>query len=197
MSTEMILLVDDNDCPAGYGEKMEAHQVGRLHRAFSVFAMSAAGQHVLLQKRAAAKYHFGGLWSNACCSHPLQGEADWQPSLSRCLAQELGIAPVFEVSHDAAPFPRADDVIYHTEAFRYTANDGHLYEHEIDHVFLYLLSDELASRLAPNPDEIDELRWIPRAELAAWLQNSPQDFSPWFPYVYEQACRYYDTHILS
>ena len=66
---ENVILVDENDREIGLMEKMEAHQKGLLHRAFSVFIFNEEGE-LLLQQRAFDKYHSGGLWTNTCCSHP-------------------------------------------------------------------------------------------------------------------------------
>ena len=65
-----ILLVNDRDEIVGYGEKMEVHRKGLLHRAFSIFIYDKQTGRMLLQRRALGKYHSGGLWANACCSHP-------------------------------------------------------------------------------------------------------------------------------
>ena len=71
---EFVVLVDKDDRETGTMEKMRAHREGRLHRAFSVFVFNDKGE-MLLQKRAAGKYHSGCLWSNTCCSHPRPGES--------------------------------------------------------------------------------------------------------------------------
>src|SRR6185369_8825733 len=73
METQQVILVNENDETIGAIDKMEAHKKGLLHRAFSVFIFNSKGE-MLLQKRALNKYHSGGLWSNACCSHPQPGE---------------------------------------------------------------------------------------------------------------------------
>ncbi|HLG02045.1 MAG TPA: NUDIX domain-containing protein, partial [Bacteroidia bacterium] len=70
---EEVILVDSFDRVLGQMEKIQTHQEGRLHRAFSVFIFNSKGG-MLLQKRATGKYHSGGLWSNACCGHPRPGE---------------------------------------------------------------------------------------------------------------------------
>ena len=67
-----VILVDEKDQPIGTMEKMAVHQKALLHRAFSVFIFNDKGE-MLLQKRAANKYHSAGLWTNACCSHPRPG----------------------------------------------------------------------------------------------------------------------------
>ncbi len=71
---EELILVDADDNPVGFETKLGAHESGgKLHRAFSVFVFDPAGR-MLLQRRAKKKYHFGGLWTNACCGHPKKGE---------------------------------------------------------------------------------------------------------------------------
>src|SRR3546814_13132749 len=68
-----LILVNEQDEVTGHGEKMDVHRKGLLHRAFSVLIADDAGR-LLLQKRAPEKYHSAGLWTNACCSHPLRSE---------------------------------------------------------------------------------------------------------------------------
>ena len=70
---EDIILVDENDNEIGHSEKMNVHEAGKLHRAFSVIIFNSKGE-MLIQQRAKSKYHSGGLWTNACCSHPFKGE---------------------------------------------------------------------------------------------------------------------------
>ena len=69
MKHQQVILVNEQDEPKGVMEKMEAHEKGLLHRAFSVFIFDKEGR-MLLQQRAAEKYHGAFLWTNACCSHP-------------------------------------------------------------------------------------------------------------------------------
>ena len=87
---EQLILVDERNRAAGFGEKNAVHRAGLLHRAFSIFIVDGAGR-VLLQRRSRQKYHSGGLWANSCCGHPRQGE----PTLTaarRRLNEELGLA---------------------------------------------------------------------------------------------------------
>lgn len=84
-----VILVDMDDRPIGHAEKMYAHEKGLLHRAFSVFLFK--GDKLLLQKRAATKYHCGGKWTNTCCSHPGENETVIEAALRR-LDDELGIS---------------------------------------------------------------------------------------------------------
>ena len=118
-----VILVDENDNPLGVCEKLAAHlEGGRIHRAFSDFIFDTQNR-LLLQRRALSKYHFGGLWTNTCCSHPRPGESTLAAAQRR-LVEELGfVVPLRELGH-----------------FIYRAHDPAtgLTEHELDHVFLLL-----------------------------------------------------------
>ena len=96
-----VILVNENDEPIGTMEKMEAHQKGLLHRAFSIFIFNSKGE-LLLQQRASEKYHNGGLWTNTCCSHPLPGETVLSAA-NRRLFEEMGfttlLSPVFNFTY--------------------------------------------------------------------------------------------------
>ena len=87
---EIVIIVDGNDRKIGVEEKLYAHQKGLLHRAFSIYVLNASGE-MLLQRRASNKYHSGGLWSNACCGHPLPGE-NLEQATTRRLLEELGFS---------------------------------------------------------------------------------------------------------
>ena len=66
---DQVILVNTEDNPIGYMEKIEAHQKGLLHRAISVFIFNER-KEMLIQRRALSKYHTPGIWSNTACSHP-------------------------------------------------------------------------------------------------------------------------------
>src|SRR5687767_15958950 len=135
---ERVVLVDENDAEVGTLEKQRAHLEGRLHRALSVFVLNSRGE-MLLQRRAAGKYHSGGLWTNTCCSHPRPGEPILAASLRR-LEEEMGIIcplrPLFVT--------------------RYRADlDNGMTEHELVHV-LGGLHD---GPVRPDPAEADGFAW--------------------------------------
>ncbi len=114
-----VILVNELDEAIGSMEKMEAHEKALLHRAFSVFLFNKNGE-MLLQKRAATKYHSPSLWTNACCSHPMPGETTEQAALRR-LKEELGFTTNVQ------------------KAFHFTYKavfDNGLTDHEFDHVFV-------------------------------------------------------------
>ena len=87
---EQVILVDMDDREIGRAGKLEAHRQGQLHRAVSICIVDGEGR-MLLQRRAAVKYHSPGLWANACCSHPRPGEATLAAALRR-LPEELGFS---------------------------------------------------------------------------------------------------------
>src|SRR5688572_28822366 len=101
---DQVILVDEKDSPVGIAGKMEAHQKGLLHRAFSIFIFNSKGE-MLLQQRAINKYHSGGSWTNACCSHPAPGE-EMTETIQRRLQEEVGFK---------TPVKKIFDFIYKAE----------------------------------------------------------------------------------
>jgi isopentenyl-diphosphate delta-isomerase len=153
-----VILVDVFDREAGSLGKLEAHRRPRLHRAFSIFLYD--GSRLLLQKRAAGKYHSGGLWTNSCCSHPRAGEALMEAAARR-LGEELGLeAPLVEI---------ASFVYYHKFA-------EDLYEYEFDHV----LAGAYGGPVSPDPEEASQVEWVDGGELATGLLERPEAYSAWF-----------------
>ena len=158
---ELIILVDGQDRQIGVEEKLAAHRDGgRLHRAFSVVVFNRRGE-MLLQQRSARKYHFRGLWTNACCGHPRPGEA-LEGSARRRMREELGF----------------DTELREVFSFVYSAEDpdSGLTEREFDHV----LFGEFDGTPRPDPDEVSAVRWITRSELERELAERPDSFSHWF-----------------
>lgn len=157
MSDE-IILVDFNDNIIGSGEKLWVHKNDKLHRAFSVFLVHDG--KMLIQQRNFNKYHSGGLWANACCSHQ-RVEETLELAVERRLEEELGIsAKPFEIAH----------FTYRTEY------DNGLTEFEYDHVFLA----DFEGEVKPNPEEIEKVRWIEIEELKKEMLEEPHHFSSWF-----------------
>lgn len=165
-----VILVDASDRPLGRMEKLAAHvPPGTLHRAFSVFLFSPSGRW-LLQRRAAGKYHFPGLWTNACCSHPAPGEGTAEAAARR-LREELRLAETPELAEQFSFVYRAE-----------SAATG-LCEYEFDHVFFGGLADLPAS---PDPEEVAEVRFWEPDELAKALAETPGAFTPWFRIAWEE-----------
>lgn len=160
---EQVVLVSELDEIVGKAHKLEVHRTGQLHRAFSVLVLDDRGR-VLLQRRAAMKYHSPRLWSNTCCGHPRPGERT-ADAAERRLREEMGI------SCELVPVRK----------FTYRADLGAgLVEHEIDHVFIGRTTE------APRPDsaEVEAWRWLDTDELRMWLKLRPENFTAWFPAVF-------------
>ena len=163
-----MVLVDPEDRPVGTCEKLEAHRQGLLHRAVSAFVFDRAGQH-LLQRRARDKYHSGGLWSNACCSHPRPGETT-DAAVARRLQEEMGLSIPLE----------------HRLVFTYRAELGNgLIEHEVDHVY----TGRFNGTPRPDPSEVSDWRWVAPAQLERELADSLEEFTAWFRLLYPQVHR--------
>jgi isopentenyl-diphosphate delta-isomerase len=141
-------------------EKLEVHRRGLRHKAVSVFGFY--GDKLLIQRRAAGKYHSPGLWANTCCSHPAWGESALDCAVRR-LREELGITGL-RLTHDATVEYRAD------------VGSG-LIEHELVHVYSGRSSGEI--RLAPDPDEVMETAWIRWSDLLRRAHERPGEFAPW------------------
>jgi isopentenyl-diphosphate Delta-isomerase len=142
-------------------EKMAAHQSGQLHLAVSVFVFDDIGR-LLVQRRAAGKYHCAGQWANSCCSHPHWNEAP-ATGAARRLREELGLTTPLEARG----------------IFDYRADvTNGLIEHERVHLF----SGRIASSdpVGANPEEVAETRWAFAATLKREAARKPAHFAPWF-----------------
>lgn len=172
---DVLILVDEQDKEIGTEEKIDAHRKGLLHRAFSLFIYDSKLNKMLIQRRAINKYHSGGLWTNACCSHPRKGE-DLNTAVYRRTIEELGVS-----------IPKADyeiGKIKECGKFTYRKDFGELTEYEIDHVFAWFVDSSIL-QFVPNKDEIEDLMWIDIYDLMNWLEGNPDNFTAWFFPAYE------------
>lgn len=149
-AAERVVCVDAQDRPLGAAGKLDVHRTGALHRAVSVFLVDRRGR-LLLQRRAAVKYHSPGLWANACCGHPRPGETP-RAAAARRLREEVGLAaeltPAFTTCYAASV-------------------GGGLREHEFVHVFF----GRHEGPAIPNPDEVSETDWQAPEDLARDLDQ--------------------------
>jgi isopentenyl-diphosphate delta-isomerase len=156
---ELVILVDEAGRPIGTAPKIPAHLEGLRHRALSVIICDPKGR-LLLQKRHADKYHSGGLWTNACCSHPRPGEAT-ADAASRRLQEEMGIS---------CPLSMLFEVPY-----RSALGNG-----MIEHEWVHVLAGCYTGRLTVDPREADGYAWIEPPALLADVQLRPLSYSVWF-----------------
>ncbi len=167
---EMVELVDRSGRTVGTLAKLDAHLApGYLHRAVSVFLLDQSGR-LLVQRRAAGKYHSAGLWSNTCCGHPRPGE--WpSAAASRRLAFEVGlvVAPDDLIAAGSVTYEVADPA-------------SGLVEREYDHLFVGRTTDQ--PKL--NPAEVAEVTALSLADLAA-ATTDWSGCTPWFSIVLQVA----------
>jgi len=159
MDRSKVILVNEQDQPLGNADKMEAHLSGQLHRAISIFIFNNRGE-MLLQQRALEKYHSGGLWTNACCSHPLEEMSLLDFGRLR-LREELGFETKLEKIFD----------------FIYRAEMGNgLIEHELDHVLLGVYDGMVPF----DSKEVMDYRFSDLESIEASLISNPEKYTAWF-----------------
>ena len=163
MSRQEVILVTERDETLSSMEKIEAHEKGLLHRAFSVFIFNKKGE-LLLQQRAATKYHGALLWSNTCCSHPFPKESV-ESAASRRLQEELGFSTSLK---------KIFSFIYHAEV------ENGLIEHEYDHVF----AGEYEGNITLNPEEVKAYEYRSLKEIKTAFLQEPANFTSWFRMVF-------------
>jgi isopentenyl-diphosphate delta-isomerase len=163
---EQVILIDENDNPIGLMEKIEAHEKALLHRAFSVFIFNKKGE-LMLQQRAADKYHSPLLWTNTCCSHQRDGETNLEAGKRR-LFEEMGfvteLKEVFSFIYKA-PF------------------DNGLTEHELDHVMVGYFDGEPNL----NAEEVESYKWMTLEDVKSDIENNPNEYTAWFKIIFEKS----------
>ena len=163
---EQVVLVDRNDNQIGLMPKMEAHEKALLHRAFSVFIFNKKGE-LMLQQRAAHKYHSPMLWTNTCCSHQRNGESNLEAGVRR-LEEEMGfktdLKEVFSFIYKA-PF------------------DNGLTEHELDHVLIGYFDDEAVI----NKEEVEDYKWMFLEDVKHDIEKNPSLYTEWFKIIFDKS----------
>lgn len=156
-----VILVDERDIQIGVYDKLKAHKEAKLHRAFSVFVFNSMGQ-LLLQKRAYNKYHTGGLWSNTCCSHPINGENVLEAAKRRLLEEinlKCDLSELF--------------------SFCYKVDLHELYEYEYDHVLIGYCDLEPII----NEEEVCEYKWVDFNKILKDINESSSKYTYWFKHI--------------
>ena len=172
MNEEQVILVNENDEQIGLLPKMEAHEKAVLHRAFSVFIFNSNNE-LMLQQRAAHKYHSPLLWTNTCCSHQRDGETNIEAGTRR-LQEEMGFTTSLK----------------ETTSFIYKAPfDNGLTEHELDHIIIGYYEQ------APviNPDEVEDWKWMPLENVRTDIAAQPELYTVWFKIIFEKFYEHINT----
>ncbi|ALQ08753.1 isopentenyl-diphosphate Delta-isomerase [Pseudoalteromonas fuliginea] len=157
---ENVVLVDEQGNETGLMPKLEAHQKGVLHRAFSIFIFNANNQ-LMIHQRSANKYHSAGLWTNTCCSHPRKGESVVDAGQRR-LMEEMGFTT------------QLTELIHFTYICKM---ENGLFEHEFDHVLVgyYDGSPKV------NLEEVSDWRWENLDDIQSQLATNPEHYTRWLP----------------
>lgn len=159
MQVEYVILVTKDDKPLGTMEKMEAHEKGVLHRAFSIFIFNSKKQ-LLMQQRALDKYHSPGLWTNTVCSHPRSGE-DVLAAANRRLGEEMGM--------------KCKMTEFFSFLYKADVGDG-LKEHEFDHVLIGTTDEQPV----PNPQEVADYKYVDFDWVVKDVEKTPDNYTEWF-----------------
>lgn len=175
MTEEKVILVNEKDEQIGLMPKMEAHEKALLHRAFSVFILNSKNE-IMLQQRAADKYHSPLLWTNTTCSHQRDGETNIQAG-NRRLMEEMGfqteLKELFSFIYKA-PF------------------DNGLTEHELDHVMIGYYNDEPNI----NTEEAESWKWMGIDAVKEDMKNHPEHYTVWFRIIFDEFYHYLEDHKL-
>ncbi|MCW8985545.1 MAG: isopentenyl-diphosphate Delta-isomerase [Thermoanaerobaculales bacterium] len=157
---EMLILVDESDRVVGHLSKGACHDgEGVLHRAFSLFVFNRDGE-LLLQRRSPGKRLWPLFWSNSCCSHPRESET-MDEAIHRRLHQELRMSSDLQFLYK----------------FQYQASYEDVgSENEFCWVYIGVTGDEAR----PNPNEVEDHRWVTPAGLDEEMSATPEVFTPWF-----------------
>ncbi|QXP74194.1 isopentenyl-diphosphate Delta-isomerase [Tenacibaculum sp. AHE15PA] len=163
---EQVILVDEQDNQIGLMEKIEAHEKALLHRAFSVFVFNDK-KELMLQQRAAEKYHSPLLWTNTCCSHQREGETNLAAGKRR-LQEEMGfvceLKEVFSFIYKA-PF------------------DNGLTEHEFDHVMV----GDFNGGPNINAEEVASYKWMTLEAVKKDIESNPKIYTAWFKIIFKES----------
>jgi len=165
MPEEQVILVNEKDEPIGLMGKMEAHEKAVLHRAFSVFVFNDKNE-LMLQQRAAEKYHSPLLWANTCCSHQRDGETNLEAGKRR-LQEEMGFVCELQEKFSfiyKAPF------------------DNGLTEHELDHVMIGEFNEEPNI----NNEEVAAYKWMSLKAIKNDMEEKPEIYTAWFKIIFEE-----------
>jgi len=165
MKEELVILVNENDEQIGLMPKLEAHEKGLLHRAFSIFILNNDNK-IMLQQRAKDKYHSPLLWTNTCCSHQRSNESNLDAGKRR-LYEEMG----FET-----PLTELFSFIYKAPF------DNGLTEHELDHVMIGYFNEDPKI----NTEEVESWKWKSIEDIQTDIKINPNAYTAWFKIIFDK-----------
>ncbi len=162
MAEELFDIVNEADEVIGSAPRSVVHARGLLHRAVHIWIYHPDGR-LLLQLRTPTKDRHPNTWDSSASGHVDAGE-DYLTAARRETVEELGIDPL----------PELEEICY-VSACEPTGQE-----------FIKLYRATYDGPLTPCPKEIAQLQWIEVEKLADWMKNTPQDFAPALPYLWEK-----------
>ena len=181
-----LILVDENDNNIGSITKLDGHLLSNKnkhpHRAFSIFLFDSKNR-LLIQKRGKKKITFPLLWTNTCCSHPLNIESQNTPDkITNALVQRLDYELGIKTENNI--YKLIDKILY-----RAPSND--LYEEfELDYLFMAKLNGDSEDnnyiygkdnlKKIMNKDEVDDIKFETIENILKKIELHPEQFTPWF-----------------
>ena len=181
-----LILVDENDNSIGSISKLNGHLLSNNnkhpHRAFSIFLFDSKNR-LLLQKRAQKKITFPLLWTNTCCSHPLNIESQNTPEkITNALVARLDYELNIKTENNI--YQLIDKILY-----RAPSNDK-FEEFEIDYLFIAKLNDDSENndyiygesnlKKIIHKDEVDDIKFDTIENILKEIELQPEQFTPWF-----------------
>jgi isopentenyl-diphosphate delta-isomerase len=161
MSEEYVILVDVNDNPIGFEEKVKCHLPnGKLHRAFTALLFDDMGR-LVLTRRAKEKMLWPEDWDGTVASHPREGET-YTSSAERRMPEELGVSCKMD----------------YLMKFEYHVPYKDIgSENEICGTLIGIIDKSTKFKIVE--DEIDKIKWVSANELLYEIKNNPKIYCPW------------------
>jgi isopentenyl-diphosphate delta-isomerase len=161
MADEHLILVDSDDNPIGFEEKVKCHLPnGKLHRAFTVLLFNKEGK-LLLTRRSRSKMLWPNDWDGTVASHPRKSET-YVSSAERRLPEEIGASCKL-------------DYLFKFEYHVPYKDVGS--ENEVCGTLIGQVSEPFGLKLVE--DEISEVRWVDGDDLFSDIEKNPQSYCPW------------------
>jgi len=151
---ELFYLVDTSDNVLGSIPRGQAHaDKTKIHRAVYVLITNQKHQ-ILLQKRSQKKDSNPGFWTISISGHVTYGQT-WEQATAREIKEEAGL-----------------DI----DRFKLLASYLHSNSQETEYCRVYQ-ADYNNQPLTPDPDEVDELRWVNLQDLPQFIAT--HKFTEW------------------
>lgn len=149
---EKLLIVDEANQPVGEATRTDAHVKGLWHRTAHVWLFNSKGE-ILCQKRSLKKDNKPGLWEPFFGGHIGPGD-DYVAGAIKEVEEEIGLrlrSEQLKLHH----IERLEDSRHFSAVF--------VVDWEGD-----------VSKLEPEAEEIDQLRWVSRIEVLRSMEGAPE-----------------------